>query len=187
MDFGLAYAFSGIREAHKQDAQLVREAARSIWDIAVDCPEARSLPSVLSAAKPTKVKDKPRPRSRPELPSMKSPEANIKVNEKLRELKKKKGKISQRVVAEQITDDTGRNCSTGLVAKTLAWRAFEAERKRIRSPSAPKAISLTDSLSGVLGKPDETLLELIHDQERDAEPSPLDPVPGRQRRRRKQV
>ncbi len=168
------------RAAHRQDAQLVRQHARNVWDEAVDCSEVRDLPAVRMAAGERKDTGKPnRPKKRSQ-PSMKLAEANRRVASKL---KQKKGKITLRELSEQITDESDFNCSTGLISDTTAWKTFQEKKKKSRSPSSPRTVSLSEKLLATHGSRDEALGALIQDQEEDHEPSPLDPAPTTQKRR----
>jgi hypothetical protein len=76
---------------------------------------------------------------------------------------------------------TAIGCSEGQVPKLPLWQDTmkQTGRGKKKGPSAPKVVSLTDSLEAVTGEGgrDEVLNQLTAEQQADFEPSPLDEDP----------
>ncbi len=104
--------------------------------------------------------------------------ANIRVGELLKAMHRRKQKPSLRLLAEKV------KCSKALIAKTSNWKAHQT---RVNVIKQPKAVGLTDKLQQELGKGDAELEELIADQKKDLEQSPLVDGPNAQRPRRRRV
>ncbi len=64
-----------------------------------------------------------------------------------------------RTLAKQV------GCSTGLIAKCPAWKAYKELRDQRRKKGAIKTVSLTAQMEAVLGVDGESLPELIAEQE----------------------
>jgi hypothetical protein len=77
-------------------------------------------------------------------------------------------------------------CGVGTVHKTKLWQETMQQTKRGRVPGRkPKEVALTEAVLARAGKndPDEALARLKAEQEKDFEPSPLDPdVPDKPHR-----
>src|SRR5262249_41682520 len=80
-----------------------------------------------------------------------------------------KGEVSIR----EVHQETG--VSIGSIQGTAAWKALQSKLEKLgrsRCPQRRKAQAYTNEMDGVAG--DTALQELIREQEKDSEPSPLD-------------
>ncbi|MDC0175569.1 hypothetical protein OAJ60_01420 [Planctomycetaceae bacterium] len=81
--------------------------------------------------------------------------------------------VTQRELAKKL------GCSTGLIAKTEAWKAEMANRRSGRPASSPSVVTLSDKMLEIgIGsdarEEDSALERLVAEQEADYDPSPLD-------------
>jgi hypothetical protein len=100
-------------------------------------------------------------------PKLTKEEANIKVREYL--TKHHDAKI------RDLPSNIG--CSVGLIAKTPAWKAFQAAKKEGRQPKKSKTVRLTSKSQKIIGTEDLEVQRLINEQKADSEPSPLENTP----------
>lgn len=78
-------------------------------------------------------------------------------------------------------------CSTGLIGKLPAWKAYRARVSKEYPPPAPKAVSQTDAVWANEGRSDKELEGLIAEQTKDFEPSPLVSVERKRNRVHRRV
>ena len=103
----------------------------------------------------------PKPDEAETKPKLSCEEANIEVRRVLKENPSWHWKI--REMAKKV------GCSTGLITKCPAWKAYNERRTQLRKEGTIKTVSLTSELEAVLGtgEKNEALQQLIAEQEED--------------------
>jgi hypothetical protein len=108
-------------------------------------------------------------RKRPVGTGISKPEANIKARRYLRE--------HPDATVRELACAIG--CSPGLVCKLPMWQGVMDQRRKNQKPKQNRAVSLTPKLEAQIGETDLTLADLVAEQQKDDEPSPLDNAPRR--------